>query len=190
MKTLQQIINDIDAIPGESIWVKRMVYFQPKTVLELGTGQGATACVIVSVLPADAKFFTVNYDYPSFDEFGEMLNKCTYVCQMSRINGDTLDPKTLDKVPDGVDFMFIDTDHYSWQAGAELELWQKKLQDGAIVIADDLGMNDMHLFWDSIPYDKMPQNTGALQGYFRYDKSHPYVNSFHRGRTPKEIALG
>lgn len=188
-KPLQQIVAEINATDGETIWDKRVAYLRPKNVLELGTGQGATAKIIATSLPFNALFTTVNYDYPSFGEFGEQLNDCRYFeCLLKRVCGDTLDPDTLTKVPGRVDLMFLDTHHEAWQAGAELELWQSKLVHGAIVIVDDLGVCDMMVFWDSVPYEKVTQDLGAVQGYFRYDQSNPYKNTFPRGRTPKELA--
>jgi predicted O-methyltransferase YrrM len=182
MKTVAQVIAEIDRMDGPA-WIRRVTYLHPNHVLELGTGQGSTGSIIMKALPQQSTFTTINYDWPENQEFGQMLGLWRGNPRLREIRADTTLPATLDLVPDGVDLLYIDTHHFAWQAALELELWQRKLVDGAIVIVDDLDQNDMEAFWATVLYDK--ERVG-MQGLFRYDAARPYVNWFPRGVKPSE----
>src|SRR5450631_282105 len=157
-------------------WLTRIHYLQPKNIVELGTGQGVSGAQIMSALAPDAIFTTVNY--ADGHVFGEQLASWSSDPRLHRLDTDTLDPGTVGLVPDGVDLLFIDTTHEAWHAAEELCMWQGKLQDGAIVLVDDLNQHDMIVFWDSIPYEKSPYPGGSCQGVFRYDATKPYTAKF------------
>jgi cephalosporin hydroxylase len=189
--TLRDIVEAIEAESsalGLNIWVSRVDLLKPTVVIELGTGQGATARIVAAALPGYAVLYTVNYDYPDFSEFGGQLDGAWYVCTVRRVNGDTTNPATLLQVPDKANLMFMDTHHEAWCASVELELWQDKLVDGAIVIVDDIEVADMRDFWRLLPYEKYPIDCSRGQGYFRYDASVRYKSLYTRQQTPKEIA--
>jgi cephalosporin hydroxylase len=161
-----------------SWWPERIRHLRPKNVVELGTGQGASGAQIMSALPPDSTFTTINY--ADGHQFGAQLAEYYFDPRLRRLDMDTLDPATLGHVPDEVDLLFIDTTHEAWHAAAELRLWQDRLQDGAVVIVDDLNQHDMHLFWDSLPYEKVGSTAGNCQGVFRYDASRRYEGRFDR----------
>ncbi len=166
-------ITEIAAIGNG--WPGRIQYLQPRHILELGTGQGASGVQIMVNLPPDSMFTTINYS--DGHVFGEQLEPYHADLRLRRIVADTIDPKTLDLVPDNIDLLFIDTTHEAWHAARELYLWQDKLQDGALVVVDDLDQHDMMIFWDSLQYEK---STLGPQRMFRYDTSLRYEHSFKR----------
>jgi len=51
--------------------------------------------------------------------------------------------------------LFIDTDHTFNQISAEWKIYKNLCNPGAIVILDDIRMNDMLDFWKSLPYPKL-----------------------------------
>ncbi len=162
-------------------WPERIRYLKPKNIVELGTGQGASGALIMfalAILDLDSIFTTINY--ADGHHFGEQLAPWYDDQQLHRLNADTIDPDTLKLVSDGIDLLFIDTTHEAWHAATELRLWQDKLQDGAIVIVDDLNQHDMGSFWNSIPYEKVPSTAGTCQGVFRYNATVRYEGSFDR----------
>lgn len=175
----------IDSIGDGNAWVRRITYMRPENVLELGTGQGASGNHIMSALLPTSKFTTINYNYPPEYCFGEQLNRWKSDPRLKCVVADTCDPDTLKQVPDGVDLMFIDSTHRAWHAAIELCLWQDKLQDGAVVIVDDLDQHNMMRFWDSLPYEKVIHTDGR-QGTFRYDDWLRYAVVFPRGKTSRE----
>jgi len=166
-------------------WPGRINYLRPKNVLELGTGQGASGVQIMSALPPDATFTTINY--VDGHHFGEQRRDWYSDPRKQMVDADTIDPDTLALVPDGVDLLFIDTTHEAWHAAEELRRWQAKLVNAAIVVVDDLDQHDMAAFWESLPYEKVPESAGPRQGMFRYDTSVPYEGKFDR---PEKTTYG
>ena len=158
-------------------------YLQPHTVLELGTGQGVSGAHVMKVLPLGSTFTTVNWSYPDNQVFGEALNPFKGDARLKMVVADTLEPASVDMVPAPVDLFYLDTHHWAWHAAHEMRLWQRILCDGAIVLCDDIRVNDMPAFWDSLPYEKCPilKEAPMDQGVFRYDSSIPYAGEFPRG---------
>lgn len=189
MTPIAELLRIIDMVIGADTWTNRIRYLEPKNVLELGTGRGASGVSIMTALPAGSTFTTINYDYPVGYRFGGHLDPWVDDKRLRMIVADTLDPLVLSLVPDGVDLLFIDSTHEAWHVAAELTLWQKKLADEAIVVVDDLNHNDMYRFWDSLNYDKAEYNVGCCQGVFRYAAAQPYRVEFPRGATAKERSL-
>ncbi len=159
-------------------WQDRIFQLQPRNVVELGTGQGASGACIMEMLPPGSTFTTINY--ADGHKFGEQLGPWSSDPRLHMLAADTILPATLELVPDNIDLLFIDTTHEAWHAAQELRLWQDKLQDGAIVIVDDLNQHDMNLFWDSLPYEKVPSEAGTCQGVFRYSAALRYNGSFDK----------
>jgi hypothetical protein len=60
-----------------------------------------------------------------------------------------------DDLPIGIDMLFIDTDHTFAQASSEWNIYKHLCNPGAIVVLDDIRMNDMFDFWKSLPYPKL-----------------------------------
>ncbi len=159
-------------------WPGRIAVWRPKNVVELGTGQGAGGAQIMAALSFDARFTTINY--ADGHTFGEQLQPFIDDHRLSFLHKDTIDPATLDLVPDDIDLLFIDTTHEAWHAATELRLWQHKLDDGAIVVVDDLDQHDMAAFWNSLPYERVGLEVGFRQGVFRYDRARLYKERFDR----------
>jgi len=63
----------------------------------------------------------------------------------------------------GVDFMFIDTDHTHAQVSKEWELYRPRLSEQCLVVFDDITMNDMGRFWDSLTCSTL--ETGSIYHY-------------------------
>ncbi len=159
-------------------WPGRVSFLQPVNFVELGTGQGASGNLVMGSMPENSLFTTINY--ADGHKFGEQLSSWTSDPRLKMLAADTIDPDTLKMVPDNIDLLFIDTTHEAWHAAAELRLWQYKLQDGAIVVVDDLNQHDMIKFWESIPYEKSSLEGGSWQGVFRYNAAQRYNGSFNK----------
>jgi hypothetical protein len=185
-QSIREVVAGIDRFDAPNPWAKRVLYMRPRHFVELGTGQGASGACVMQVLPPCSRFTTINYDYPPNEAPGAMLAPYLMDPRLRFVIADTADPATVDMFARDIDLLFIDTTHRAWHAALELRLWQDKLEDGAIVIADDLGMHDMSVFWDSVPYEKVPVECGPVQGFFRYRRGVRYDFPLPRGRTSKE----
>ena len=73
---------------------------------------------------------------------------------------------------DDIDLLFIDSGdaHTFALVSEEWSLYESALVDGAIVCMDDIRQNDMGIFWDALPYDKVeiPGISPFSFGVFQY----------------------
>src|SRR6185295_5572717 len=87
-----------------------------------------------------------------------------------QILGDTRDVRGI--IDSGVDLLFIDsgTEHVYSLISAEWRLYESCLTDRAIVVCDDIRVNDMPRFWDELPYEKMDVGGAESSGFgvFQY----------------------
>ena len=126
---------------------------KPKRVLELGNYHGSSTIMIYSELTDKTEaFYSVDVirdlafvpekifsDSRIIFKFGNDLNLSIY--------GESL--------PVNLDFLFIDTLHEYRQIRDEWKIYKNLCKPGAIVILDDILMNDMPKFWVELPYPKM-----------------------------------
>ena len=56
------------------------------------------------------------------------------------------------------DLFFVDTIHLAHQLEEEIKLYSPYWKKGAIVVFDDIRLNDMFPVWESLNYDKV-ENT-------------------------------
>ena len=132
-----------------------MLELKPKRVLELGTGEGGSGAVMMLRLRLDSTFTTINWpNPPSGDDVGVKLRDWHGDPRFRQILGDTRE--VADQVEPGVDLMFVDsgTKHTLELVSEEWRLYEPKLANEAVVIFDDIGVNDMPVFWVRLPHDK------------------------------------
>ncbi len=119
-------------------------------VVELGNREGLSTLSIYDQLPQDSTFTTI--------DIVEDVRYCPDSMHMdSRVKfilGDVCDIDVFSKLPDKIDLLFSDTIHYDFQVRDEFAIYQHLLADTALVAVDDIFINDKHLFWDDLPYDK------------------------------------
>ena len=173
-KTVAQIIADMEAAPGNTMWAKRVRYLNPCHFVELGTGDGASGIAIMTALRDGSRFTTVDCR----NIYGKAFALWADDRRLKIVAGDTIDHSTPRQFDTDIDLLYIDTNHIAWHAATELRMWQAKMVDGALVIVDDLHQNDMVAFWEAISYDK--QRCMMNQGIFRYDAGKPYTEHFAR----------
>lgn len=128
---------------------------KPKQVVELGAAAGVSTIMIATELPQDAKFYSVDNDPQAWRWI------IASYPQVTRILGSDLDmsiwPKDCDLA--ATDLWFFDTNHTEEQLRKELELYSPHFNKGAVVVLDDIRLNDgMKRVWDELAYDKV-ENT-------------------------------
>ena len=124
---------------------------QPGHVLELGSFTGGSAVSIFQELARLARLTMVDIEKDLRFCPAEMLEdpRVAFVC------GNDLDLSIFgDGIPAGIDLLFIDTVHNYRQISAEWEIYQHLLSDEALVAVDDIRLNDMGKFWDTLRYEK------------------------------------
>ncbi len=139
-------------------FLMKLVYrLQPRKVLELGTSIGRSTSFMMATLPLTSSLTTV--DIGSYQRVD--LASYTNDGRLHIVYGNDLDVAVVDEVGDGYDLLFIDTEHSYEQLVAEWAIYQSRLFDNAIVVLDDIDLNEgMRLFWDELPYDKVDTGSG------------------------------
>ncbi len=101
-------------------------HFRPQLIVEIGTFRGTSTRLILDNMDASAKVFTVDLpvkvrsaDTAAFTDnrlikhrvVGTDYLNHSLAGNVSQIIGNTLDPATWEKIPEGIEFAFIDASH-------------------------------------------------------------------------------
>jgi len=134
-------------------WLALLVKIvNPKQVLELGNSYGLSTLMMFSELSDTARLISCDVvkqlDFIPPQVFNDSRLKFYF--------GDDLNLNIFgNDLPVGLDMLFIDTDHTFTQISSEWEIYKHLCNPGAIVILDDIRMNDMFDFWNSLQYPKL-----------------------------------
>ncbi len=163
VKTVGQIAQQATQQKKYRELLFRMVkWYQPATVLELGTSLGVTTNYLWAGLPAGAKLFTLEGD-PAILAFAK-TNTLPANDNLTTVLGnfdDTL-PTLLDTLP-AVDFVYLDGNH-TYDATMRYFNWLlPKLSEQAILVFDDIYWSDgMKKAWQEIIKHPCCQYTADL----------------------------
>lgn len=135
-------------------WLPVLIkHLKPTQVMELGGAMGASALMMLSSLPKESKLYSITLPegglefsfvketYPNFvPVVGNDLNLKNW-------------PKSLNLAKTSL--WFFDTEHNYHQLKSELELYRKFFKKGAVVLVDDIHLNEgMFRAWIEFPGDK------------------------------------
>ena len=136
-------------------WLACLVKFlQPKQIVELGAASGISTIMMLSELDKDAKLYSVDND----PQIAWKWMSKDYP-QLTKILSSDLDMEIWKDIDLGkTDLFFIDTIHLAHQLEEEIKLYSPYWKKGAIVVFDDIRLNDMFPVWESLNYDKV-ENT-------------------------------
>lgn len=143
---------------------------KPKQVTELGAAAGISTLAMSLYMPPEGKIISVDYD----PTIAWQWMKPGYP-NVIKILGDDLDlsiyPKDIKL--DQTDIWFIDSLHTEEQLRKEFELYTQFFKKGAVVVLDDIHINEgMQKVWEELPYDKYdttnPNHYSGF-GHFIYD---------------------
>jgi len=170
-------------------WLALLVRIvKPNLVVELGSGLGTSTLMILSELPKTVQLVSCDL-YNRLDFIPE------HVLGDHRLNfyfGDDLNLNIFgNDLPIGIDLLFIDTEHTFEQISAEWNIYKHLCNPGALIILDDIRMNDMYDFWESIPYPKLDLTTECHAsgfGLFLYDPGNK-PNPLNAYREALKISL-
>jgi predicted O-methyltransferase YrrM len=113
-------------------------------VVELGTDIGRSALFMMTQLPSDSELWTVEigtHERVDLEPFKG--DKRLHVIQ-----GNDLDSRVIQELGDGIDFLFVDTNHEFAQVSAEWLIYRSRLSVGALAAFDDIDLNPgMRQFW-------------------------------------------
>lgn len=134
-------------------WLAHLVkIMKPNLVLELGNDFGLSTLMMFSELSETARL--ISCDLVKLLDFipPHIFNDTRF----KFYTGNDLNLNIFgNDLPVGIDILFIDTEHTFDQVSAEWKIYKNLCNPGAIVILDDIRMNDMFNFWESLPYPKL-----------------------------------
>lgn len=128
-----------------------MQYLKPKQVVELGAAAGISTLLMAEFLPETSKLISVDCDPQAWRWMKKEYNN------VMKILGDDLDLKIYPSYIDlaKTDVWFIDSLHEEAQLRKELELYTPFFKPGAVVVFDDIHLNEgMNKVWEELPWNK------------------------------------
>jgi predicted O-methyltransferase YrrM len=126
-------------------------YFKPEHILELGNQLGTSTAMMYYEMQPDARM--VSMDIARDQRF--IPDEIIKDPRVSFHIGDDLDLQTYgSNIPVDVDFLFTDTVHFYKHLKNEFFIYQHLLADNAIIVIDDVLLNDKGKFFEESPYFK------------------------------------
>jgi hypothetical protein len=121
-------------------------------VVELGNREGLSTLSAINYLKEKQQFFSVDI----INDLRFVPNELKNKDNVNFIFGDCLSTETINKIPNEISLIFLDTIHTYDQVKKEFESYKDKLKDGAIILIDDININDKGIFfneWVGEKYD-------------------------------------
>ncbi|MFC6669994.1 O-methyltransferase [Marinobacterium aestuariivivens] len=114
---------------------------QAKTVLEVGTSNGYSTLWLASAVPDDGHVYTIEYLESKAREARINFEKAGLDRRITQLVGDA--SQELSKVPDPVDFIFLDADRSSYLALAKT--FFALLKPGGLLVCDNAVSHESEL---------------------------------------------
>jgi predicted O-methyltransferase YrrM len=159
--TLPEPYNSVDLLPFDAHgWLalenrrnlKRFIKSKsPKKVVELGSWLGASARLMGSLLPSDAKLYCVDTWLGTHVHQAEPFYKGKLPTLYQQFLSNVIHAKltdiivplrmttreAVDHIDDGIDLIYVDADHSKEGAYNDIMDWYPKLSEGGIICGDD-----------------------------------------------------
>lgn len=152
---LSYIFGGKGSCSGYLQWLTLLVkHSDAKTIVELGNRYGVSSNTIFAGLNADQKFYSLDTDInqiyvPDFVKNDD---------RVSFVTGDCLDLNIYKNskfdIPFNIDILWTDTLHSLEQLSNEMLVYEPLLSDNAIIVIDDINLNDKRDYFDSSPHEK------------------------------------
>ena len=110
---------------------------QPENILEIGCGEGYSTYYIIKNLEKGA-YFGIDLNKERLKKAKEFISSSFPKKKATFIHGNAL--KIIPELSNNFDFIFMDAAKYEYPA--YLELFQKKIKTDALVIADNIFLNE------------------------------------------------
>ena len=133
--------------------------YKPKLILELGTRHGLSAIAFCNNNRKNCKIISVDWFKQKNFADKAILKKFP---NLSFINGNCLDISIFKEIPMNIDILLLDTEHTFNQVNKEFEIYKYLLSDKALVVVDDLNLNDKYKFFTNFKGTK--KNIKRLHG--------------------------
>jgi len=136
------------------IWLALAVkLLRPRNILELGNWYGASTLMMYSSFSDDLVSFTSVDIVKKLD----LLTDEVWKDQRTRfVFGNDLNLSIYErKLPLDIDFLFMDSLHELHHLVDEWYIYRHLCVNGALVVLDDIYLENLRSFWDRLPYPKL-----------------------------------
>ena len=139
----EAIFKDIEIIShAEGVFLGELVErYQPKNVLEIGTGIGYSTLFLASDLPPQGKIYTCEMDLEHLQIARNAVNQAGVGEKVVFIDGDAF--KTIPELKTKFDMAFMDGDPEDYHR--YLNLIEGKLTGEAVIIASRVGLYESYM---------------------------------------------
>lgn len=126
---------------------------QPRRILELGNFYGSSTIMMYSEISEKTESF---YSADIERNLAFVPDEVFTNDKMRFFFGDDLNLNIYkNRIPDKIDFLFIDTLHEKKQLQAEWKIYKHLCAPGALVVLDDIRVEKLFDFWEGIQYPKI-----------------------------------
>lgn len=126
---------------------------KPKQIVELGGAMGVGTICLHHYLSQDSKLYSITLAENGL-EFSYVDKP--YPDNLNLIVGDDLDIKNWKGVNlSKTDLWYFDSLHTHEQLSKEIKLYKSYFRKGAILMFDDIRMDELWSIWDELEYDKV-----------------------------------
>jgi predicted O-methyltransferase YrrM len=124
---------------------------KPKNIVELGNREGlSTLSLYDAAKNVGADFYSIDIEKDQRYCPPHMFKDS----QMHFIFGDVCSYNVINQLPKKIDILFTDTLHYDFQLRDEWEIYQHLLADNALIVIDDININDKRKLFDEVNFEK------------------------------------
>lgn len=109
---------------------------QPLKILEIGTLYGYSAIFMASLIPEEGRVLTIEIDRENAAIAQNNIEEAAFSQKIKIIRGDAL--KVIPQIKDTFDLLFIDATKREYLQ--YIQLAEKNLKKGAVVVADNVGL--------------------------------------------------
>ena len=146
--------------PHERFLLAQLIrFFKPKTLLEVGTYRGSTTRLLLDHLPERATLYTIDLP-PGYDltevrgatderlilnrDVGAEYRGHAGSRSVIQVFGNTFDSTTWEKIPDSIDFAFIDASHSYEAVKNDTEMVRRRTTPETVIVWHDYWEGDPH----------------------------------------------
>jgi hypothetical protein len=154
VENLKYLVNGGEA-GGYFHWLTLLaMHSNAKLIVELGNRYGSSTIALYHGLRSDQRLITVD----SVKDQRYVPKKIFNDSRVKFVFGDCLDLNSYissdEPIPVNIDILWSDTVHYYEQISSEFYVYEPLLSDEALLVIDDIKLNDKGKFFRESPYKK------------------------------------
>lgn len=127
-----------------------MKHLEPRLTVELGNRYGSSTIALFHGMASDQTLITMDIDHDQ----RYVPQKIMQSDQVKFVFGDCIDLNVYEEnkidIPIDIECLFTDTVHCYEQLSSEYQVYESLLADEAVIVIDDINLNDKRVFWEEV----------------------------------------